>query len=188
MSEVPAVKKFADDYQEFTKTTAVYPSETQAQGLSYVTLGLADEVGELVTEFLEGPPLKKRAKIIAEAGDVYWYAARICDHLDIRLSDVCFAEYDGYASLPDAELRAFLYTGIICGRVKKSIRDGHLWNENQRASVERVIFEALRKALSAVNVLARFAEATPLEVMNANKTKLSDRKERGVLQGDGDNR
>jgi NTP pyrophosphatase (non-canonical NTP hydrolase) len=181
-----AVDRFPDEYQAFTKSTAVYPQHTLAIGLSYVTLGLIDELGELFSAVDSG----KDSDIIAEAGDVCWYTARICDHLDMQMSSIFNSNitYDGAASLHDAVTKAMVYAAIAAGRVKKIIRDGHLWNDEQRAKVERMIFDALRGMVSCVGVVVRFADSNFIDVMKKNMDKLSSRKERGVLQGDGDNR
>lgn len=179
-----ALKKVANDYQDFTKTTAVYHGNTEASGLAYVTLGLSDECGELATA-CEG---KNCDNILDEAGDVYWYAARICDHLDLKFGDVVYSDaYDRQATLTGAWEHALLNAAIIAGRVK-IIHDSHLWNDDQRTKVEGIIFKALSRTLSAVNSIGRFAKAQPHEIMQRNTEKLTGRKERGVLQGDGDKR
>jgi NTP pyrophosphatase (non-canonical NTP hydrolase) len=180
-----AVDRFPDEYQAFTKSTAVYPQHTQAIGLSYVTLGLFDELGELFSAVESGDD----NDIVKEAGDVYWYAARICDHLDLKLSDVVNAgDYDELATLTDAVAKAMVYAAIVAGRVKKIIRDGHLWDSEQTAKVERMIFDSLRKMAACVNVVIRYTGKHYVDVMKINMDKLTSRKERGVLQGDGDNR
>ncbi|MFA6089886.1 MAG: nucleoside triphosphate pyrophosphohydrolase family protein [Candidatus Woesearchaeota archaeon] len=81
-----------DQYQEFTKTTAVYPKE---QALSYVTLGLAGEAGEVANKVKKiirdnnGVITDQTRKDIAsELGDVYWYLARLADELNIKSSEV----------------------------------------------------------------------------------------------------
>lgn len=79
-----------DEYQEFTRSTAKYPSET---ALQYLLLGLASEVGEVHDKFKK--PMRDgyepdHHSIIKELGDVLWYVARIADEMGVPLSVVTF--------------------------------------------------------------------------------------------------
>lgn len=75
------------EYQEFTRTTAIYPKE---KALEYLALGLCSESGEVAGKakkiIRDGVDLKEQ--ILAELGDCLWYAARICDELDTDLEQV----------------------------------------------------------------------------------------------------
>ncbi len=74
-------------YQEFTRTTAIYPKNT---AITYLTLGLASEAGEVAGK------LKKHIRdnvvdtmsLIDEVGDVFWYAVRLCDELGFQAEEV----------------------------------------------------------------------------------------------------
>ena len=79
-----------DSYQEWTRTTAIYPKH---QALAYLTSGLAEEAGEVAGKF------KKSIRdnwtvdyfeeqVVAELGDVLWYLARYADELGYSLQDV----------------------------------------------------------------------------------------------------
>lgn len=81
------------DYQEFTRTTAIYPKES---AIVYCSLGLMNEAGEV------GGKIKKCirdknsdfndiefiANLSDEVGDVLWYATRLLDELGINIEDV----------------------------------------------------------------------------------------------------
>jgi NTP pyrophosphatase (non-canonical NTP hydrolase) len=75
------------DYQEFTRTTAIYPKD---KALDYLILGLASEAGEVAGK------RKKHIRdggvdvvsIIDEIGDCMWYIARIADELDFSMEEV----------------------------------------------------------------------------------------------------
>ena len=74
-------------YQEWTKTTAVYPEEKAEE---YLMLGLASEVGELLGKFkkeIRGDGEKLTDKL-DELGDVCWYLARLMDHYDLTHQEV----------------------------------------------------------------------------------------------------
>ena len=74
-------------YQDWTKTTAVYPEEKAEE---YLMLGLASEVGELLGKFkkeIRGDA-EKLADKLDELGDVCWYLARLMDHYDLTHQEV----------------------------------------------------------------------------------------------------
>lgn len=78
-------------YQQFTRTTAVYPGAgTGSMGaVMYCALEVSDEAGEVAGKLkklyrdnkLDKEELKK------EIGDVMWPLARLCDELDMDLQD-----------------------------------------------------------------------------------------------------
>lgn len=77
-----------DEYQAFTKTTAIYPAETKMQEVSYLTLGLAGEAGEIANKVKKiirdhggKLSLDRAADIAEELGDVLWYLTRLADAL-----------------------------------------------------------------------------------------------------------
>lgn len=77
-------------YQLFTRKTAIYPQET---ALEYLTLGLASESGEVagvVKKYIRQDYDLDTAKekLTKELGDVMWYWARLCDELGLNPEDV----------------------------------------------------------------------------------------------------
>ncbi len=79
-----------NEYQKFTKTTAIYPSH---HALIYLTLGLASEAGEVsgvVKKWVRGDHTSQamQDKMKSELGDVCWYIARLADELSIPLSEI----------------------------------------------------------------------------------------------------
>lgn len=85
------LKQF-DDYQTFTRTTAIYKKDNE---LAYLMLGITSEVGEVADK------LKKQIRdrpdqpftddqtleIQKELGDVLWYLARLVDHFGLSFQD-----------------------------------------------------------------------------------------------------
>lgn len=81
----------ADDYQQLAAETAIYPGRGEMLGLTYVTLGLASEAGEVAGKLKK--LLRDRAEpnaplsaqdayaLIDEVSDVLWYAAMTLDEL-----------------------------------------------------------------------------------------------------------
>ncbi len=79
-------------YQYEAGQTAVYPAEI---GLAYVVLGLTGEAGEIANKVKkvyrdDGGELtdEKRRELVAELGDVLWYAAQVANELGVPLSAV----------------------------------------------------------------------------------------------------
>lgn len=86
-----------EEYMEFTRSTAVYPKD---QELVYLTLGLTSEAGEcsgkvkkMIRDNKGVMTPEMKASTLAELGDVAWYLTRLCDHLDITLSELLELNY-----------------------------------------------------------------------------------------------
>jgi len=80
----------ANDYQEATRATAIYPKD---DAVIYTLLGLGNEAGELqgkYKKFLrDGTVWSDVVEMLAdELGDVMWYVARLADELDFDLSEI----------------------------------------------------------------------------------------------------
>ena len=91
-----------DDYQRAAQRTAQYPEEL---GLYYTALGLASESGEFAGKVKKvmrdaGGQLTKDAKdaLVAELGDVLWYAAMAAKELGISLSKAARLNLEKLAS------------------------------------------------------------------------------------------
>lgn len=80
-----------NDYQEWTRTTAIYPVQ------EYPMLGIAEEVGELLGKiakyYRDGGQMPYEA-ITKEAGDVLWMLSRILDDLGITLEEAAGANVE----------------------------------------------------------------------------------------------
>lgn len=84
-----------NEYQEFTRSTAVYggADTTKLESLMYLALGLNGEAGEVAEvvkkAFRDGYELEVlRERIMQEGGDVLWYLARLADVLDIPMTSL----------------------------------------------------------------------------------------------------
>ena len=87
-----------NEYQERAKTTAIYPRRF---AIHYPAVGLSNEAGELLGKVKKAMrdddgefTAPRRAELIAELGDVLWYAALLADDLDITRGDVAQANKD----------------------------------------------------------------------------------------------
>jgi len=171
-----------NEYQEEAVGLAIYPGE-----LTYPSLGLCGEVGELADAIncCHDDNIKK------ESGDVLWYVANVASDCDVTLSEVCkrktFRKHQSrlYWDNDEASVELCVQAGIVAENVKKTIRDhaGVLQDKRKQA-----IVRALRKIVETLAEIANRNEFTLEECAKENIAKLTSRKERGQLQGDGDNR
>lgn len=78
---------YADAYQQWTRSTVVYPNE---EAFGYLFKGLVCEVGvvagKLKREIRDCVPPNAKEAMVAELGDVLWYLARMLDELGVPLS------------------------------------------------------------------------------------------------------
>jgi len=84
-----------NDYQLFAEDTAVYPEQHNFLGLVYVSLGLANEAGEVagkIKKIMRDDNFnisdERLEDIKSELGDVLWYLSGVCSELGIELGDV----------------------------------------------------------------------------------------------------
>lgn len=177
------------EYCEFTRTTAIYPGALEGglPELAYLSLGLAGEAGE-IAEKMSKVWSGDATPIEAEMGDVYWYLVRLTDALQanpVRL--------DAYAKIPAIEgltwtrltrcaLLLSANAGEIANKVKKLMRDGDSVGRREK------IVDLLPSVYGIMSMMADELKVSQFAILAANKAKLTSRKERGKLSGDGDNR
>ena len=82
-----------EEYQKFSRETAIYPDKDN--NYIYPTLGLAGEAGEVAEKIKKvirdnGGVVsdEKREEITKELGDVLWYVANLSTELKISFEDV----------------------------------------------------------------------------------------------------
>lgn len=114
-----------DDYQEFTRTTAVYPGcdDQNFNSAAYCTFGLTGEAGEVAEKMkkryrLGGPNAFLPRSVVdyngkpetyeefveamkKELGDVLWYVAGLSTELGLKLSDVAHGNITKLSSRKD---------------------------------------------------------------------------------------
>jgi NTP pyrophosphatase (non-canonical NTP hydrolase) len=85
-----------DEYQEFARSTAIYPEDCR---VVYPTLGLCGEAGEVAEK------IKKHMRdgktmigVGLELGDVLWYISALADDLGVTLEEIAQANVDKLAS------------------------------------------------------------------------------------------
>ncbi|MBT9153375.1 MAG: hypothetical protein DDT39_00032 [Firmicutes bacterium] len=78
--------------------------------------------------------------------------------------------------------------GEIAGKIKKKIRDGANWSEEQHDAHRCAVIAELGDVLWYAAEVARQFNSTLEDVMQHNLDKLESRQQRGVLTGNGDTR
>jgi NTP pyrophosphatase (non-canonical NTP hydrolase) len=89
------------DYQYGTAETAIYPGHGDIdsyEGLSYVTMGLGGEAGEILNKVKKIArdnsgviTSEHRDKLADELGDVMYYVSQVATQLGFKLEEICRA-------------------------------------------------------------------------------------------------
>lgn len=174
-----------------TRETAVYPENYERD---YVIHGLVDELGELLETVRENDPgpseislpmtsQPQTEEICKEMGDCTWYLARLADRFDIDLDELWRPSENRreYARGERLVLDSLLAAARINGHQKKSVRD----DSNRESGIKAEAQKIFKNLQSAAHHLGLYNLDVVLET---NLDKLFDRKDRGKLHGDGDNR
>jgi len=163
-----------DEYQKRAAEFAVYPKDRERE---YLALGLISEVGELAgkvkKEIRDGVHLTEA--ILGELGDCAWYAAMNCTSCGFEMQSFLNGfkphEYDGMTAVEIIPIFAHGASGFA---------------SSMRADMMRTV--GMSSVITGLALLALRYSTTLEAVCEANIAKLTDRKERGKLQGSGDNR
>lgn len=91
MDLFPLERSGLDTVQEMAGRTAIYPGRGTVQGLTYTTLGLAGEAGEVANKvkklLRDGETEEKVRAVLAELGDVAWYLFQSITEISAILKD-----------------------------------------------------------------------------------------------------
>lgn len=182
-------------YCEKARLTAAYNAS-----FLYPTHGLSGEIGKLLDKLTNTDVFVAKDSIIKEMGDVLWYIVNIAADVGLNFNDVAALTYsrepraDNFTELgahmrPSNDLRPALvklpiYSGRIGEIVKKMIHDNSgLFRIEQRP----IIAELLAELLICLFKIGSAWSINLDDVAQVNIDKLFSRKERGVIQGSGDN-
>ena len=188
-----------DDYVKVARSTAIYPETAK---FTYPVLGLAGEYGEVVDEvFLDAKIKPAKRALIAELGDVLWYVFNTMLDLDLQVhdiadivtgglrcetfEDICFQRLkprDGRSPW----LKMTVHIGQLAEVAKKGLRDGYGPNLDE---VKRsVCANALAQILVSLCEICDKQHLSLGEIAASNNRKLTSRKNRDKLKGDGNDR
>lgn len=81
-----------NEYQEFARSTSIYPQKNK---VIYPTLGLCGEAGEVAEKVKKSIRDGKSLEGVGlELGDVLWYISALADDLGVTLEEVAQANVD----------------------------------------------------------------------------------------------
>lgn len=160
-------------YQTEAYKLAIYPEVYK--GL-YPMLKLMGELGEF--EDVLSEPVVNLDDLNKEAGDVMWYVAAVATDMGIDLGTL---EKDQ----PGACLATSISEAMkLCETLGKLARDGKISDE-RRALIPAQLAAIMNGAIATCGHMGGGSRAA---ILRLNLEKLTSRKERGKLSGDGDNR
>lgn len=181
-------------YQKQTRETAIYPEI--GKKFVYPVLGLVGEIGELLEKFennqtyfaMSNSKNIDTTELEGEIGDVLWYIARTAEEFGFTMSDLikdqdCFVK--NIIDIRHSVSQMVIDAGLLSGKVKKIFRDkdGEVSDE-----VKELIRLYLWNIFNSLNGLCDKMHINVIDVSEKNIDKLFDRKKRGKIKGDGDNR
>jgi NTP pyrophosphatase (non-canonical NTP hydrolase) len=176
-------------YKEKSRETAIYPNT--GNNIAYPTLGLCNELGdELYTAIISYTTNSLSVdmnNLSKEIGDCFWYITTTCDEANLQFDDIQKASMNivTYADLTSNIREATIESCKLAGIVKKIMRDNNNSVTDDKRNKIRACLEIIVAFLTSVcNELSLSLEV----ILVQNIEKLASRKERGKLQGDGDNR
>lgn len=205
------------DYSESAYALAIYPGQGEfltlgfpTRGLFYVCLKLMGESGEFSEKI--GKCLRdnmgiidkeRKAALLLELGDVLWYLNALCIEFGKRFAEQVetalkypaneqqnFIEKK-WPTGTGASVERFLFLShTLCFHAAEISKKIQLWN-NQHPShdpEEYNIFYCVHQMIAALAISAQQLGYDLIGVAQLNLEKLTSRKKRGKLQGEGDNR
>jgi hypothetical protein len=173
--ENPVSPRSVDSYQQWTRTTAVYPGkgDKKALGVAYTAVGCGGETGEAVGKILEH--LNAESNRLLESGAQ------------------TEADTTGLANLGlvTEKLHYFCVVGRQLEELKRPMREGKLPLPDLTPLPEDVRISVVAELGDVTWYIARLADELGVslsDVLAGNVAKLLSRKSRGVIHGSGDNR
>lgn len=171
--------------QDYQKQIEKFDQSPQTD--TYYVFGMADELSKIATAILRYEHDKTQenvAKLWDECGDFLWYFTRYCEYFDLGVENI--GNEFGYESslFINSAVLAYLQLssalGVVLGYEKKFMRG----DENPSFSP----IADLTYIFNMFSVLVSSLGQTIEQIAERNYEKLSDRLERGVIKGDGDDR
>jgi len=180
-------------YQKFVNKTAFFPRSTQGRNISYLVMGIVEEVGEIYEFILKKQKLKDTdnylneyviTQIIKELGDLVWYVTAICNEMSFPLERLMqYTKVKLENNVNHSSL--LLYLGDLSGAVKKMIRDDKEIITEEKSNL---IITNLCYILVYVLQICKNNQVKFKTVLEVNMNKIKNRMKNGTLQGSGNDR
>lgn len=186
------------EYQKRARSTAIYLRIDNSRML-YPALGIVGECGEVAERIKKlirdsgGKMEPERSEVIKkELGDCCWYLANICCDTGHDLNMI-YSMIEASTihtlrelTLPQLTLKMNRYANMIAGFLEKwyCIHNCELRYRDRYTQIPHYMSDII----ACIEEIANRCNSTLEDVYIANLKKLADRKNRGTLHGDGDNR
>ena len=185
-------------YQKFVNKTAFFPKSSQGRNLSYLVMGIVEEVGEIYEFIVKKENLENLnetelysfkveyilEQIIKESGDLLWYITAICKEMNFSLERLMqYPKVKKNKHISNSSL--LIYLGNLSGAVKKIIRDD---NEKITDKKSDLIINNLCYILMFILQLCDENNIKFKVVLEMNVKKIKSRQKRGTLKGSGNDR
>jgi NTP pyrophosphatase (non-canonical NTP hydrolase) len=184
------------EYQKRARSTAIY-LDTPNSRILYPALGLIGECGEVAEKIKKlirdanWSMTKERATAIAkELGDCCWYLANICCDINVDLSLMykmrghSITQQFHEVPLP----RLVLYLNNNTTTIAKALEQQYYDNIGCFNNRSLEIHRNLTNIIVCIEELAHRCDFTLRKICDMNIEKLTKRKMKGTLKGEGDNR
>jgi len=177
-----------EHYQKFVNKTAFFPKSSQGRNLSYLVMGIVEEVGEIFEFIVKKETFNENEYIleqtIKESGDLLWYITAICNEINFSLERLMqYAKVKKNKHISNNSL--LIYLGNLSGAVKKMIRDDYEKITDKKSDL---IINNLCYILMFVLQLCDENNVKFKVVLEINAKKIKDRQKRGTLKGSGNDR
>ena len=199
MLEADKLIKFIE-YEAFAVESADgVPGKTMLERLDFCLLGVNEEAGEAIGKmkrYYRGDASWKTQKValLTELGDVLWYTVIAAKEMGFTFAYLYShahktnvgIEAAGENDISRTKNYLFSLNGAAGAAACQLVVAYE--NSSPNATVKNEIFEWLAVILLAIEGTSFYAGYSLEEVMEANTRKMTDRRSRGVLRGEGDNR
>ena len=175
-----------EHYQKFVNKTAFFPKSSQGRNLSYLVMGIVEEVGEIFEFIVKKETFNEYIleQTIKESGDLLWYITAICNEINFSLERLMqYAKVKKNKHISNNSL--LIYLGNLSGAVKKMIRDDYEKITDKKSDL---IINNLCYILMFVLQLCDENNVKFKVVLEINAKKIKDRQKRGTLKGSGNDR
>jgi len=164
----------SDDFMPSVEQLAAYSVQAanfaEYQHPAYCAVGLLAELSELKDALQHD-----RDKVIYELGDCWWMIVNLTRELGLDDLRLVYPSSTVYGIQIDVEALAIEYLPTVA----RWLRGDH------RGATIRML---ANDAVSILLAIGRLNELSAQDIFRANIAKLADRKARGVIKGQGDNR
>ena len=177
------------NYADFVESMIITEGDARMFENTMGILGEWGEVAELLKKSVRDDHKVDKDKLTKELGDVMFYVTARMNLVSLVASDAIVSGAielslddikEGYDTDPEDDIK----TSVQKGTEAISL----LLNYSNHKGSDFVVNQGCIAVISAVGVIAQAYDITYSDIISTNVAKLTSRKERGTIQGSGDDR